>query len=595
MRKFPSVAVLGGAGLVGYQVCRRLLLDGVCDRLAIVSLGRQEVRDAVAELRREFPSADLEGWFGDVFARGELGDAAGTASAATGSRADAAGRRALLRDIYESFDEAREHSALVAFLRGFRPAAVVDCINTATAISYQDVPTAAKRLMAGFGLRGASSPAPLPRIQEEVEELLVSIEIPQLVLHVRLLHAALKEVGCEVYLKVGTTGTGGMGLNIPYTHGEEKPSPTLMAKTAVAFAQTGLLFLAARSEGAPVMKELKPAAMIGYREVAVQEVPGYVWEKQGGKYVKRKGVPRPLYEAKRASLGEPLETAPDAAGYATRREGGGGRGGGASGGRTIKLACVSTGENGWFARGEFEAITALDQMEMITPEEIARSAVQELAGRSTGRDVLAALDASILAPTYKGGLVRSVAVDLLAQLDGIGSVPSVALGDLGPPQLSKYLFELYLARAAFGSLPATAAGLRAADAGATLAALLDRTPDLRDAVVSVGIAVLLPDGETILRGPELKIPGYDPTAAPRRATPEEIDAYARRGWVDLRRASLERWAGRLERLVASQRGGSAGASDAMSREAYGRDDFRIGEVVAWVFANEPEYRGFRIK
>ncbi len=587
MRTFPSVAVLGGAGLVGYQVCRRLLLDGACDRLAVVSLGRQEVRDALAELRREFPAANLGGWFGDVFARGHLGDAAGDASAQTVSRADAAGRRALLRDIYESFEDAREHSALVAFLRAFRPAAVVDCINTATAISYQDVPTAAKRLMAGFGLRGASSPAPLPRIPEEVEELLVSIEIPQLVLHVRLLHAALKEVGCEVYLKVGTTGTGGMGLNIPYTHGEEKPSPTLMAKTAVAFAQTGLLFLAARSEGAPVMKELKPAAMIGYREVAVQEVPGYVWEKQGAKFVKRKGVARPLFLAKRASLGEPLETAPDASGYAMRREGGGAR--------TIKLACVSTGENGWFARGEFEAITALDQMEMITPEEIARSAVQELAGRSTGRDVLAALDASILAPTYKGGLVRSVAVDRLAQLDGEGSVPSVALGDLGPPQLSKYLFELYLARAAFGTLPATAAGLRAADAGPKLAALLERTPDLRDAVISVGIAILLPDGETILRGPELKIPGYDPNAAPRRATPEEIDAYARRGWVDLRKASLERWAGRLDRLVASQRGGSAGASDAMSREAYGRDDFRIGEVVAWVFANEPEYRGFRIK
>ena len=40
-------------------------------------------------------------------------------------------------------------------------------------------------------------------------------------------------------------------------------------------------------------------------------------------------------------------------------------------------------------------------------------------------------------------------------------------------------------------------------------------------------------------------------------------------------------------------GGSA--SDSMSRRNYGRDDFRIGEVVAWVFANDPEFRGFRIK
>jgi len=47
--------------------------------------------------------------------------------------------------------------------------------------------------------------------------------------------------------------------------------------------------------------------------------------------------------------------------------------------------------------------------------------------------------------------------------------------------------------------------------------------------------------------------------------------------------------------LASRRGGSAGASDALDRETYGRDDFRIGEVVAWVFANAPEFQGFRIK
>ncbi|MHC4224096.1 MAG: hypothetical protein ACYSUN_08910, partial [Planctomycetota bacterium] len=73
------------------------------------------------------------------------------------------------------------------------------------------------------------------------------------------------------------------------------------------------------------------------------------------------------------------------------------------------------------------------------------------------------------------------------------------------------------------------------------------------------------------------------------------DAYALKGWVDLRASSLERWADRLDKVVASRRGGSAGASDSMSHETYGRDDFRIGEVVAWIFANEPGYRGFRIK
>jgi len=361
-----------------------------------------------------------------------------------------------------------------------------------------------------------------------------------------------------------------------------------MAKTAVAFAHTGLLFLAARTEGSPVYKELKPAAMIGYRSVAVHEVPGYVWERQGDRFVKRHALSRPLYRARSASLAEPLDTRPDTSVFEVAKDAGGAR-------RTLRLACVNTGENGWFAHGEFEAITALDQMEMITPEEIARGAAQELCGRQTGRDVLAALDASILGPTYKGGLLRQVALDRISTIEKEGSVPSIALGDLGPPQLSKYLFELYLMRAAYGTIEATAVGLRGADAGTRLEAVLEQHPEVRDTIVSVGIPILLPDGATYLRGPEIKIPGYDPAVGPHPASAEEIDAYAAKGWVDLRGRSLLRWAERLDHLVASRRGGSAGASDSMSQESYGRDDFRIGEVVAWVFANEPEFRGFRIK
>ena len=71
--------------------------------------------------------------------------------------------------------------------------------------------------------------------------------------HVILLKQAMEECGTRLYLKIGTTGTGGMGLNIPYTHGEDKPSAALMSKTAIAFAHTGLLFLMARTVGSPVV------------------------------------------------------------------------------------------------------------------------------------------------------------------------------------------------------------------------------------------------------------------------------------------------------------------------------------------------------
>jgi len=582
MARFSSVLVLGGAGLVGFQVCRRLFREGLTDRIVIASLGRGEVRTAVDALRDEFPDETVDGRYGDVFARGALADVSEEVEIA---RRD---RRAMLADIYEDFEQAQRHSALCALIRAERPAAVVDCINTATAISYQNIPTASRQLMADFGLRGSQETEDRETLQRDVESLLVSIEIPQLILHVRLLQSALSEVGAEVYLKVGTMGTGGMGLNIPYTHGEDKPSPVLMAKNAVAFAHTGLLTLAARTEGGAIFKELKPAAMIGYRDVRVRDVPGYVWEKKAERFVRQKVKQRPLYASQKASLAEPLDTTPDAAAFDVRRDDDGGE-------RTIRLACVNTGENGNFAHGEFEAITALDQMEIITPEEIARATVMELKGHSTGRDVIAAIDGAILGPTYKGGLIRQVALDRIHELEAGGSVPSVALGDLGPPQLSKYLFELYLIRDVYTTIEASADALDSAGAGAALAARLSERPDVADLIGSVGIPILLPDGATILRGPEIKIPGYDPSLEARVLDAEEIDTYARKGWVDLRAEHMAAWAERLRRVLASRRGGRAGASDAMGHEVYGRDDFRIGEVVAWVFANDPGFRGFRIK
>ena len=323
MKTYESVCVLGGAGLVGYQVCRTLLRDEVTHELCVVSLRRGEVRRAVEALREEYPRATVTGRYGNVFARGRLADSDTEEVTPVLDRRDPERRRALLADIYESFDDARAHSALVGLVSETKPAAVVDCINTATAISYQDVPTASKQLMADMGLRGSGEPTSAEQMQEDVEGLLASIEIPQLILHVRLLHSALTEAGTQMYLKIGTTGTGGMGLNIPYTHGEDKPSPTLMAKTAVAFAHTGLLFLAARTEGGPIFKELKPAAMIGYREVAVQEVPGHVWQKQGDRFVKRRSPARPLFTARGASLNDTLDMTPDPSGYDASKTGDG--------------------------------------------------------------------------------------------------------------------------------------------------------------------------------------------------------------------------------------------------------------------------------
>src|SRR5437867_12248765 len=88
--------------------------------------------------------------------------------------------------------------------------------------------------------------------------LLVIDYVPQLIRHVQVLYLAMVKAGAGAYVNTGTSGTGGMGLNIPYTHSEEKPSRVLLSKSALAGAHTLLLFLMAARRAGPTTRSSRP-------------------------------------------------------------------------------------------------------------------------------------------------------------------------------------------------------------------------------------------------------------------------------------------------------------------------------------------------
>ena len=148
--------------------------------------------------------------------------------------------------LYDDFETAYRQNHLAKMIKRHRPDVIVDCVNTATGLSYQDVFDGATKVREWILDKGIDN-----KSVEDVEALLLSQSAPQIIRHVRFLHRATTEYATKVYLKVGTTGTGGMGLNIPYTHSEDKPSKVLLAKNEAAFGHTGLLFLLARTPNAP--------------------------------------------------------------------------------------------------------------------------------------------------------------------------------------------------------------------------------------------------------------------------------------------------------------------------------------------------------
>src|SRR5207244_123526 len=337
-----------------------------------------------------------------------------------------------------------------------------DSINTATAFAYQDGLRSAQDLLA-LARRGEVDEA-------AVERHVLQLTLPQLIRHVQILVESLKRAETKAYVKIGTSGTGGMGFNIPYTHSEERPSRPLLMKSAVAGAQTLLLFLLGRTPGAPATIEIKPTATIAWREI-------------GFGPIRRKGKPIPLVDCP-----EPVPVSeafrPGAQPWCDL-------------GKPLEGVYIDVGENGLFSSDEFETVSALGQMEFITPEEVAEYAVLELEGRPVARPIL-----------------------------------------------------------------------------------------------SVGLAILTPDGGRLYRGSTVAVPG----GGGGRAGADPRDA-APRGWVDLRPEQFGMWIARAREMLAQaerRRRRAADSGSDVDWTALGADDpIEPARFATWVFRYED--RGERIK
>ncbi len=511
--KGSTVLVLGGWGLVGSAIIQRLMRYEPA-RVIVTSLRRDEAEEAVEQLRRQYsllPDETFVPWWGNIFVRTEWKDLSRQELLADPER-----RRQLVDDtLGELNDAVLRRQALYDLLMTYQPDAVIDCINTATAIAYQDIYTAGVQL--ARTVAAGMNPSP-----DEIEHLLASLYIPQLVRHIQILHHSLREAKVQVYLKVGTSGTGGMGLNIPFTHSEERPSRVLLSKAAVAGAQSLLLFLMARTPDGPVVKEVKPSAAIGWKRI------GY------GPIVRR---------------GTRIERCDMPIDHAHRCEGvfdSSMRDGVIQLGIPLESVFIDTGENGIFGRAEFETVTTVGLMEMVTPEEIAHVVIEELRGAATGREIVQALDGSVMGPTYRAGALRERALTQLRALEAKHNNTSIGFELLGPPRLTKLLYEAAILRAIAGSIRSVA---RATPETLAQQAehFISADADFRSTVLSVGLPILLSDGVRYLRGADVLIPS--PSSLDRRMTPENIERWCHDGWIDLRPSNWQQWINRCQTLM----------------------------------------------
>lgn len=559
------VLILGGWGLVGMAIIRRLVQHQPRE-VVILSLTEQEAREACALMEKEATQVKFIPEWGNIFVRTTLKDYPRETLLNNPEY-----RHILMEDTMEALDEGTmETSFLHHVISKHKPDIIIDSVNSATALAYQDIYNSYYSLKQELS-QAQETNSLSPELTTALEKLLTTLYIPQIIRHVQTLYTSMVENKTRMYIKIGTTGTGGMGLNIPYTHSEERPSRVLLSKSSLAGAHTMLLFLMARTPDGPICKEIKPAAAIAWKGIHYGEI-------------KRRGQPIQLYDCpldKAMTLEDQFDFTSEGNWTAL--------------GDTLRSVYIDTGENGIFSLAEFETITSAGQMEFVTPEEIAANVILEILGDSTGHDILNALNNAIMGPTYRAGYMRHRALEEMERLEQEHGVESVAFEILGPPRLSKILFEAYILRQVCPE-PERILEQDYRDLTVAVEQYLSQARDVRAQILSIGIPILLRDGKHILRGPEVKIP-VSLGRKSVRITPDKIDNWAYAGWVDLRESNIKLWQERIHQILDFVH--SIPEDDTSSRYHHGRqywnveEPLNIGKLAAWIFINEE--KGRRIK
>lgn len=559
------ILILGGSGLVGRTIARSLLRENP-KTIIIHSKTKEETKLALKTLR--LPESESAPRDYRKARRADSGNRHVIERVVTPN-----GQTKFIGEWGDIFDadflsplssKILKNSYLYKLILKYQPDIIIDAVNSATAIAYQNLFEKARLVSENLSTKN-------------VRALLDALYIPKLVRHIQVLYEAVKsptsghaasvegeprstdqggllervvtpngheentQNSVKLYLKIGTTGTGGMGFNIPFTHGEEKPSRMLLSKSALAGAQSQLLYLLSKTPGAPKIIELKPATSIA-------------WGKLGYGSIKNISL-RNSRNSTRIKIGHLFK-------------------GGKSEIEREKLTSsfVDSGENGLFSPEEFRTLTDQTQMGFITPEEITTLAIAEIKGQNTGNNIAEALEKSVLQPSKKAQNKKGAAFTILKTLRQ-GREDSPALSFLGPPRLSKLLFEARIIKKSFGDFN----NFLKADTTIAISKAEKEISEktlLRRFAITAGLPILLKSGTEVICGESYKVPEKNES---QKITQKNINNWARRGWIDLRESNFRLWQKRIARFILEN----------------GKAPKFEGEMAAFIFKTEDG--GFRKK
>lgn len=543
-----STILFLGAGQIGCAACVEILKREP-RKLILHTLTLKEANDSLAWIKQNSPQAQAElvPSYGDIV------------NAFPGS--DEASQLAELKYRFGMLtQDTISASPLWKLIEQHQPDLIVDGINTATFVGYGHDPYSTSREM--LQILETSDLPDSKALINLLKKSLLSEAIPQLIRFTQVLHLAMLNFNVKRYVKISTSGLGGMGFNIPYTHGdlgESGCSPKLLGKVTAAGILNMLLWTLSHTPGLDV-KVIVPIALVGWKETTTrltQKVNGAICD-------------IPLVDC-----AQPLDLSSDAALLAHRPK---------DLGKKLEMVVVDSGENGYYAIGDMTTITTLGQMGCITKEEVGFAIVDSLEG-STRHDVCGALDSACLGPSFTAACKRHDLLTEMLRQDREMEFRSVSTGNLGPT-VTKHLWELEILRLIGTSMKNIVNS--EAEALAARAEQLILQPDsrLRQQILSLQMPILL-EGNRLLLGAGWRVPEEKNLQTMQAGIKQNLEAWAQQGWVDLRASRINEWRAQLWQVddaICECRKLPTRGPGFNYRSIATEGDFNVGEVLGAIYS-----------
>jgi len=455
--------------------------------------------------------------------------------------------RKKLINYYYSYlsDSLIKKSSLYYLVKRWKPDYIFDGINTATVIGYHDDPYSLSRVI--LNKKNGKN------WKNSAEDLLVSNIVPSLIRFTQALKKSLLDFNVKCYVKISTTGLGGMGDNLFYTHGdvnEPGMSPGILGKVAAAGVIHQLFWSLSHTPGINI-KVIVPSALVGWQGVSFGKFRSH------GKSIpfvdsniKTKLIKGEVFVSSKCKQVSSL----------------------------MKMPYVDSGENCAYSLGEMTAITTLGQMGCVTKEEVAQACVETAIG-STKHDLFTAMDLVSLGPSHLGGIHRRIILDKLAELEIKKSTPSIATNNLGPT-VSKHLFELYLILACSQKSLSVFAKLSSSVLLKKINKYLEDNQQIRAQIISLGLPILLNDNRVII-GEYFYVP--DPKEE-NIISLKNIDLWANSGWVDLREKNIKYWQSVAREILIELKKSKKDGFAATNRNWFDIESADIGEILGYTYS-----------